>query len=97
MGYYNIRKARVQMVKRLLANRSTILKSRPLFVYFRFFPQLLYRKFVVFSRIQTRFDRKEGVHTDHLTTTVVLSYEEYLPRYKLMLQMCERPLLKIEY
>ena len=52
---------------------STLLKkgqSRPLFVYFRSFQtQILQKKTVGVSGIQTRIVEVECEHADHLTTT----------------------------
>ena len=39
-------------------------QPRPIFAYFCFFQQKLYRKIVDFSGIQTRITRVEGAHAD---------------------------------
>ena len=61
-----------KVVGRLLKLKLGLLlkngQSRPLFVYFQTINRL---KTVDFSGIRTRIVRVEGVHVDHLTTTLV--------------------------
>ena len=47
------------------------------YVYFRSFQIISRRKTVDFRGIQTRIDRVQGEHADHLTTTTALEF--YLP------------------
>ena len=50
-------------------------QPRALFVYFLSLQQF-YRKIVDFSGIRTRISGVEGKHTDHLTITMAIVYQQ---------------------